>query len=148
VPNLRRLATTLLGAVALTALTACGGASSPGTSGPGAAQTHLLSSVGDFHPYEFLDDGTCSVGMLRSGMQVVVRDEKGEVLGSDFVASEPFAKKAMTSVYRCRFTWSVSVPDRPFYEVELAGQKIVHSRGDLEAVGWTLVVVSTDVPFD
>ena len=110
--------------------------------------THLLTSRSDFNPYTYLGNDMCSVGFLRPGMQVVVRDHEGALLGSDFISARTYSTGSFTSVYRCRVTWSVTVPDRSFYQVEMAGQSMVHSRADLEAAGWKLVAVSSNVPLD
>jgi len=77
-------------------------------------------------------------------MDVVVRDESGAIIATDRTEALPpkedgNAGERQRERWTCRYAFTVTVPDAPFYTVEVGNRgEQTYSRADLEAAGWSV----------
>ena len=80
--------------------------------------------------------GTGGYSDIRTGVNVVVKDGTGKVIGTGTLLDDPDAD---TVFGRCSYVFSVPVTDADFYSVEVGRRgALTYSRAELEAQGWTV----------
>jgi hypothetical protein len=143
----------LLPALALL-LAACSppAASEPSTSSavvPSAAAAHTIEGLFTLYQDDPVEKssggaerycrGTGGYEDIVSGLEVVVRDQSGDIIAADELRYEP---KGTQTATRCEFVFTVEdVPDAPFYSVEVGNRgEVTYSRDDLAEADWTVDV--------
>lgn len=133
-------------AVAAMVLTACGGdpTGSPPTTAPVPTLTGTLLLRQEVNEFSGAPcGGTGGYSDVREGAQVTVTDGESAIVGVGRLGPGVTQENRRTSatVYSyCTFAFSVpSIPDRPFYKIEVAHRgALSYAHDDLAAKNWTV----------
>jgi hypothetical protein len=85
-------------------------------------------------------NGTGGYDDIKPGLPVTVKDGAGAIIGLGALVSSQ-AAPVYTDDRQCVYSFEVTVPDVPFYSVEVGHRgAVAKSRADVEAQGWTVAV--------
>lgn len=85
--------------------------------------------------------GTGGYVDIQAGLDIVVRNGSGTIIGTDFLTYE----RGRSSDAGCSFSFEVDVPDTDFYSVEVGSRgELTYSRAEMVANAWTVSLTLGD----
>lgn len=126
-------------------LTACAGASpSPTTHDLTGTFTLTQDSPPPMSDNETYCEGTGGYTDIQAGLDVVVRDQGGDIIGTGALEYEPPAENQSLRV--CVFTFTVEdVPAASFYEIEVGDRgSLSYSAAELDVLDWSVAFTLGD----
>lgn len=137
-----------VGVLALALTSSCGGNGGPRVAPTTTVPTHSLSGtltlkdeVNEFSGKPCT--GSRGYSDIQEGAQVTVKDEANMLLavGRLGPGTTREARRTQFTAYSyCQFSFAIpSIPDRPFYQVEVSHRgALSYQRDDLESRSWTV----------
>lgn len=122
----------------------CGGSSSPATSERTITGEVRLNNGDTVVRSDGECQGTGGFDDISAATQAVVKNDAGTIVGTTRMAAVPLVdpvdrRERYLAKRRCDYTFTVVVPDSPFYSIEVGRRgALTYSRSELEDAGWAV----------